>query len=267
MTHAVVLVIVKNPSKRLPLEYESTLEMMMEPYYEGNEFMFGEEYSLEEAKKLMKEHNEACRENAIQKKYDDVNEFMKHYGFSKEGDYWGYYYNPNAEWDWWVLGGRWAGFLEVKTPRRGILANHRYDYPKPDTYVDGARKKDLTEECLNKLVTYAVLDKDGWYEKGHLGLFGMSDYSDVLILDRIPYVVLLKEIRSSSYLKDKIDGVIKELYNSGHREGKDFIFDKIPKSWFLEATVRNYGWKDKFREIFIDPLDDNDWLFIVDYHI
>lgn len=31
----------------------------------------------------------------------------------KQGDY-GYWYNPNAKWDWWTVGGRWSGLLHLK---------------------------------------------------------------------------------------------------------------------------------------------------------
>jgi hypothetical protein len=27
---------------------------------------------------------------------------------------WGYWFNPNAKWDWWSLGGRWSGYFKVK---------------------------------------------------------------------------------------------------------------------------------------------------------
>lgn len=44
-------------------------------------------------------------------------EYMENYcgyKYSQENEAFGYYENKNAKWDWWVLGGRWSGFLKLK---------------------------------------------------------------------------------------------------------------------------------------------------------
>ncbi|ACC98533.1 hypothetical protein Emin_0980 [Elusimicrobium minutum Pei191] len=54
--------------------------------------------------------------------------------------------NPNAKWDWFVVGGRWSGFFKLKEGAEGILgkkgvmgANRNH---KPG-YADIAKKKDI----------------------------------------------------------------------------------------------------------------------------
>ncbi len=52
--------------------------------------------------------------------------------------------NPNARWDWWVVGGRWSGHLISKNPAEAIigrpgLMGARYS----DKGVDGVLKRDL----------------------------------------------------------------------------------------------------------------------------
>src|SRR5687768_5462716 len=38
---------------------------------------------------------------------------------NKDGKY-GYWQNPNKKWDWYDLGGRWAGYFKLKPGRKGI---------------------------------------------------------------------------------------------------------------------------------------------------
>lgn len=34
----------------------------------------------------------------------------------------GYWHNPNARWDWWVIGGRWRGLLLLRPGKSGYIA-------------------------------------------------------------------------------------------------------------------------------------------------
>jgi len=60
-------------------------------------------------------------------------------------------YNPDSQWDWWVIGGRWAGWLSRMNQLRTKNA---------------ARK--------NK-IPFAVVTPDGaWHDKGKMGWWGMA---------------------------------------------------------------------------------------------
>lgn len=53
--------------------------------------------------------------------------------------------NPNAKWDWWIVGGRWSGFFKLKNGAPGILGEkglmgNRNHNPG---YADIAKKKDI----------------------------------------------------------------------------------------------------------------------------
>lgn len=51
----------------------------------------------------------------LKEKYVTFEAFCEEYhGSSMHDGRYGYWHNPNAKWDWWQLGGRWAGFLMVK---------------------------------------------------------------------------------------------------------------------------------------------------------
>lgn len=49
---------------------------------------------------------------SLKEEYEDISELLDDYGYDEyEGKY-GYWYNPNVKWDWWIVGGRWRGKLK-----------------------------------------------------------------------------------------------------------------------------------------------------------
>ena len=52
----------------------------------------------------------------VKNNYSSIDEYAKKYHNCSivDGKY-GYYINPNAKWDWYEIGGRWAGMLLVKS--------------------------------------------------------------------------------------------------------------------------------------------------------
>ncbi len=62
-------------------------------------------------------------------------------------------YNPDSQWDWWVIGGRWDGWLNSKNiaPATTLLEN--------------------TDK-----IPFAVVTPDGqWHQKGEMGWFGIAN--------------------------------------------------------------------------------------------
>lgn len=57
----------------------------------------------------------------------------------------GYWENPNKKWDWYSVGGRWAGSLKLKLGADGARGRTRWDSPTdvPDGCVDCARAGDV----------------------------------------------------------------------------------------------------------------------------
>lgn len=87
----------------------------------------------------------------------------EHCGFVKNDDgLWGYTHNPNAKWDWWVIGGRFTGdFLVRENLQDCIISRDRngneYDRaPVGYKFVDGARKKDICWDLMKQLAVEAV---------------------------------------------------------------------------------------------------------------
>lgn len=180
---------------------DDSLEGLLQPYYEGGLHDLPSEYiefrECDESEiKEYEEHKE---------KYENLDEFMENYhGYvkNKETGKYGYYFNPNAHWDWYQVGGRWSNALLLKNGQRanyGKLKDIDWEKMKeaskielekvwdsnPDgihRYFNGIRETDTKESFIErecKFTTYAVITPDGnWHSKGEMGWFGMSSESD-----------------------------------------------------------------------------------------
>lgn len=90
------------------------VDHQMAPFHEGP----SEEYTRfvpagESKAALKKMYHEVKSEFG----YTSMDEFLrKYYGytFCKESQAYGRYTNPDGKWDWYTLGGRWAGLLRLK---------------------------------------------------------------------------------------------------------------------------------------------------------
>ena len=97
----------------------------------------------------------------VKQLYPDFDVYCDEYrGFVKNEDgCWGYTHNPNAKWDWWVIGGRFPGGLLVKSDLEDCIPSckeEQTDAPVGFKYVDAARKKDICWDLMKKLATESV---------------------------------------------------------------------------------------------------------------
>lgn len=90
-------------------------------------------------------------------------------------------YNPNSQWDWYQIGGRWSGELRLK-PRaisgeKGERSWTNEAEDIDDEHVDSALKRDIDWEHpdMKDFISFAFLDKNcKWHEEGTMGMFGTS---------------------------------------------------------------------------------------------
>ena len=101
----------------------------------------------------------------------------------KDGSVW-HVYNENAKWDWYVIGGRYAGRLRLKDKTQKAYLYYP-DYPrlydreelehlkklKAEGYCDQARVKDISN--LSEISCFAVVKDCKWYERGKMGWWGV----------------------------------------------------------------------------------------------
>jgi hypothetical protein len=94
-------------------------------------------------------------------------EIIDYHGFYKVGNDWFRKTNPNAEWDWWVIGGRWSGFFKLKDAANGELGRKSlFDTTdhEPNT-ADIAKKGDIDFDFLrDKAEKRAIIKYDLVFE-------------------------------------------------------------------------------------------------------
>jgi hypothetical protein len=81
--------------------------------------------------------------------------------------------NPEAKFDWYEIGGRWKGFLQLRAPRLqkrlfGFLA------PRKESRTNTARKHEIDSDALLADPPAAVLFRGQWHE-GPIQLDGPPD--------------------------------------------------------------------------------------------
>lgn len=88
--------------------------------------------------------------------------------------------NPDAQWDWYEVGGRWDGLLQLKesSHTEPVLSRH---YSETEADVEERRQTHQTSVAQVKDVdwgkteiTFAILHNDEWMERGEMGWFGMA---------------------------------------------------------------------------------------------
>ncbi|AIY85262.1 hypothetical protein U729_3094 (plasmid) [Clostridium baratii str. Sullivan] len=191
MSHFSVGVLLKKGGKEL--------EQLLAPYQENNMGDCPVEYlEFEDCTKEVLENYEEHKEE-----YTDVDTFAKdYYGYKKHEDKYGYWENPNAKWDWYLIGGRWSESLIDKKGKKvsfALLKDIDWDKMREqakkvaeymwdntpegiERFFAGITKEDTRESFIKRQTefsTYAVVTPDGvWHSKGTMGWFGLSKEND-----------------------------------------------------------------------------------------
>jgi hypothetical protein len=152
-------------------------------------------------------------------KYETLEKYVKeYYGYEELHGRYGYNSNPNGQWDWYQVGGRWSGSIPLKSggfvdsAEKGdidiealkvnievykdsvrlwelIVDEQEVLTPDEKLITEGNRykkeyflknytDKDSYAKSMASFVTYAVVLDGVWHQKGRMGWFGMSDETD-----------------------------------------------------------------------------------------
>lgn len=230
MSHYTVGVIIReediqNLEEQENMFFEEAVEKLvdeaMHPFYEGLKV---EGELIQTIEELKEDHAKITSYNGddewhirMKEKYKDASlkEFCEeYYGYIYKED--GAYstYNPDSKWDWYVIGGRWNGYLPVKGEEPCSEERSSYDDDVPNNCCkikDIELRREATEEEIVEMketyqkittegnwykpeyyrekyptfeaymdsqlefATYALLLSNGeWIEPGEMGWFGMS---------------------------------------------------------------------------------------------
>lgn len=194
MSHFAVGVLVKKGDK--------SLEELLAPYQQNNMGDCPEEFL-----KFMPTEDIDYEKTIYEKYKDDYEDFHDYmtnqgYEYNEETKEYGYWENPNAQWDWYEVGGRWSGILLNKKGNRvdecklkDIDWTTMYEKSKKEAeerwdsapegihrFFAGIHKDDTRESYVKRqseFSTYAVITPDGeWHSKGDMGWFGISSETE-----------------------------------------------------------------------------------------
>lgn len=215
-------------------------------------------------------------------------------------------YNPASKWDYWRVGGRWAGRFPV-VPGAGaediVKSERSWDGPKPKRgYCDGGRKRALG---LPRLRAEAVVKAEADWNEYAAVTFGTPEAT--------PWRLLVEKVDQSGNGGYSIDEARRDFHNQPRiqalRQSETFkfwdgahdLFESMTRDEYaarqatravvgyalLDAAVDGgwmapgrMGWfgmstedEGEYRDYakrandFIDQLPDDAWLVIVDCHI
>ena len=178
-------------------------------------------------------------------------------------------YNPDSKWDWYEVGGRWAGLLTVKEGTPHEIGEKSWTWGEQNPYdikdgvikCDSARIKDLV--FLDK-------EKDAQRARRFWELYveGDEPRNDV---DRemIKFVLYKQEYYTETY-KDKETYVrCKSAFSTYAvitKDGKWHAEGQM--GWFGMSTDENVvAWHDGYQKLVFDNAEEDDYITIVDCHI
>lgn len=178
-------------------------------------------------------------------KEGSLREFMgniHNYVWSDKAQGFGYYENPSAYWDWYEIGGRYRNTLQLKGG--GITSI--------------AQARELDDAFLrNNFSTSCVLSEDiGWKSREEQNPIGRRIWDKV-----IPF----RDLKS---LYEKYIKGIKKYFK---RDGENWILKEEQKIDNLDSNLKSLlrytKWIENFYSNFLEGIEEDSWLVIVDLHI
>ena len=259
MSHFTVGVIVENPRD---------LERALAPYNEQDE-----DFMIREVNWTREDYIKYHRQDHpdLEQSDDEIwAEARESYGLENSDDENIYgYYNPNARWDWWVIGGRWR--YQLKVPKgaeqikdQDFFAGEPRKQKGKNRWVDGAKIKDIKWADMNR-PTMKQLENMGRFwdvvvdgapkEEGEdFGWHYRPEYYRELYGTKENYI--MKECMF--YTHDLLDGITDQWYTMGDM------------GWFgCDASTGESFIKylQDFYEIIQRPEYQDYWFIVVDCHI
>ena len=249
MSHFTVLVITEDKPN------DAMLAKIFAPFYEQTE-----------DKQYIRFHNDTktvkddwnngdprTHDNKPVEGYDSFESFAKGYYYYKENPIvkgeWGYMANPNSKWDWYVVGGRWLGTLQVKehvnnnhlTSESGVFQN------KGANGVDSTTIGNLDHDKALKVMKKEYGDHWDYADKEEVE----NPFSvDTDKITREDYIDSATAFTPHAILLDD------KWYESGNMGWWGCVHDpKDSNDWASECKA------------IIDSQNPNHWITLVDCHI
>lgn len=194
--------------------------------------------------------------------------------------------NPRKKWDWYLLGGRWTGFFQLKPGARGMVGRPGLMTPDaaPAT-ADQARKGDIDFGTMRLLAEAKAAER---WDQAHAVMVGQvfqtweqirSEHGDDIEAAREAYHAqpAVRALREARIWEVDEFAVTREEYTRAARlaAGQTFAvvkdgqwYERGEMGWF--GCVRDEKDESRWREEFaglIDGLPDDTLLSVYDCHI
>lgn len=244
MSHFYVLVVGPDPAEQLA-PYDENLELPMHQIYSKQEIIEKErqwiadykknyydkyiadpkkyefecsnkkhiEYVRDEFPKMLEWTDEECYEDYIKDYREDIEGGETWCEIHEDGSLWKTTNQQNAKWDWWVIGGRWRGELQLKEGAEPmselyedpfVFKNDKAAYNawtkkcKEERRCDQAYLKDVIN--LEEAIPFALVKFGYWYEKGEMGWWGTSSNDKEQNVWKKEVLDLLKDVPGDTLL-------------------------------------------------------------------
>lgn len=208
----------------------------------------------------------APKQVPVNSKYKTLAEYAEDYhGYQEKNGKYGYFSNENSKWDWYVLGGRWAGFFQLKPGSKGNVGEPGLmTTPASVGTADQALKKDIDfdamyaknlEDALKDYKEFEKLykkDKETAENKAYweFGVHNIGSREEFIPETREQYLDRRASISTFAVLKDG------KWYEKGKMGWWACVSDeKEPKDWNLE-----------FKKL-LDEIPEDTQLSLYDCHI
>lgn len=198
--------------------------------------------------------------------------------------------NHNKKWDWWVMGGRWSGFLKLKQGATGLLGEkswlHRNEPDEMDR-CDQARKGDIDFEGMRNRAAAKAADAwdvaaaahggQAWEPWSSVG--PRLNYSNEarLFYREQPAIKALRAVFDNPL--SSVDKFLqpRDAYIQAARDGACATFAVLKGGqWYEKGSMGWWGvvsdekdqaeWNRQFSEL-IDSLPNDTLITIVDCHV
>jgi len=208
----------------------------------------------------------APKKIALKDKYPVYEDYLKQWHGVENIEEQGYHFNPKAKWDWYKLGGRWAGFFTLKPDcygKRGEKSwSNENEEIKPHTF-DQAKKCNIdfdlmADEKFEELSSTYDKFEEEVAEKGYdpgngyfnYGIENTGDRDNPVAETREQYLKRCGGVSTFAVLKDG------EWYEKGEMGWWGCVSDeKAPDEW-----------RDQFTNL-LESLPDDTLLSVYDCHI
>jgi len=217
--------------------------------------------------------------------YGDIRQWLDvwhGFTYSEEHNAWGYWSNPYAKWDWYQIGGRWAGLLVLKPGKKGHRGEESWTWDgegpyKPDdnrARVDQALFDDIDWDFMDTPTEKELKNMESiWYHNVENPL--TNEQLQSVSEEERREILQFRSFYNRQYFVDRYGTLEKYI----EAEGKFSTYAVLDAAgwhspgdmgWFGMSTESHEDsvlWSLKFRENFLTNVDPTELITVVDCHI